>query len=218
MYNFSRALRTFSVAVALLFATSVSAVTYFNSNDSTIYNFGSPDTTNYGQVFNINAGGGILADWTFWANSGNAGNLNLVVASWDGTQAVGPALYSSSIFSYAGGASALAFTGIDASLEAGSYISYITVAGIADPASYLGISGSNSDGGLGGGFRFLNSEGIDPLALNSSWNSYYIPNMAFSANIVSPVAPVPEPETYAMLLVGLGLFGFMARRRENFNV
>lgn len=27
--------------------------------------------------------------------------------------------------------------------------------------------------------------------------------------------PVPEPETYAMLLAGLGLIGFMARRRKN---
>ena len=29
--------------------------------------------------------------------------------------------------------------------------------------------------------------------------------------------PVPEPETYAMLLVGLGLLGFTARRRKDFN-
>jgi hypothetical protein len=28
------------------------------------------------------------------------------------------------------------------------------------------------------------------------------------------VAPIPEPETYAMLLAGLGLIGFMARRRK----
>ena len=26
--------------------------------------------------------------------------------------------------------------------------------------------------------------------------------------------PVPEPETYAMILAGLGLMGFMARRRK----
>lgn len=31
-----------------------------------------------------------------------------------------------------------------------------------------------------------------------------------------PVASsVPEPETYTMLLAGLGLMGFMARRRKN---
>ena len=31
------------------------------------------------------------------------------------------------------------------------------------------------------------------------------------------VSPVPEPETYAMLLVGLGLIGFTARRRKDIN-
>jgi len=29
------------------------------------------------------------------------------------------------------------------------------------------------------------------------------------------IAPVPEPETYAMMLAGLGLLGFVARRRAN---
>lgn len=28
------------------------------------------------------------------------------------------------------------------------------------------------------------------------------------------ISPVPEPETYAMLLAGLGLMGFVARRRR----
>jgi len=29
------------------------------------------------------------------------------------------------------------------------------------------------------------------------------------------MTPVPEPETYAMLLAGLGLMGFVARRRKS---
>jgi hypothetical protein len=32
--------------------------------------------------------------------------------------------------------------------------------------------------------------------------------------ITNNVTPVPEPETYAMMLAGLGMLGFMARRRK----
>jgi len=37
---------------------------------------------------------------------------------------------------------------------------------------------------------------------------------AFTVGLNGPVGPVPERETFAMLLAGLGLFGFMARRRK----
>ena len=33
--------------------------------------------------------------------------------------------------------------------------------------------------------------------------------------VASVTAPVPEPETYAMMLAGLGALGFLARRRRN---
>jgi len=35
-----------------------------------------------------------------------------------------------------------------------------------------------------------------------------------SLDVSTPVAPIPEPETYALMIAGLGLVGFMARRRK----
>ena len=39
------------------------------------------------------------------------------------------------------------------------------------------------------------------------------PGAAYS--LASAITPVPEPETYAMMLAGLGALGFLARRRRN---
>ena len=36
----------------------------------------------------------------------------------------------------------------------------------------------------------------------------------FNATVNFNAAPIPEPETYAMMLAGLGLTGFVARRRR----
>lgn len=38
-------------------------------------------------------------------------------------------------------------------------------------------------------------------------------NLVFTVNSDITISPVPEPETYAMLVTGLGLLGFTARRR-----
>jgi probable HAF family extracellular repeat protein len=47
-------------------------------------------------------------------------------------------------------------------------------------------------------------------AYNSNLNEYH----AYLLTPI-PVAPVPEPETYALFMAGLGLMGFIARRRKN---
>jgi hypothetical protein len=45
--------------------------------------------------------------------------------------------------------------------------------------------------------------------------SFLVPNVVGSYTSVIQLAPVPEPETYALLLSGLGLLGFMARRKKS---
>lgn len=50
---------------------------------------------------------------------------------------------------------------------------------------------------------------IDTLRIGA--NGYFLVD---DITLNSPVAPVPEPETYAMMLAGLGMVGFLARRRR----
>lgn len=50
---------------------------------------------------------------------------------------------------------------------------------------------------------------------NWGWNDYTGAGSPFVAGyVVEYAAPVPEPETYAMMLAGLGLLGLTARRRR----
>ncbi|MDQ3186035.1 MAG: PEP-CTERM sorting domain-containing protein [Pseudomonadota bacterium] len=54
------------------------------------------------------------------------------------------------------------------------------------------------------------------IALSNNLRLYYF-DLNFGDNIGSinaTVTAVPEPETYSMLLVGLGMMAFIARRRK----
>lgn len=58
----------------------------------------------------------------------------------------------------------------------------------------------------------LNSDGI--LALNSAIGGEFGIGGAIMGGIESPPLPIPEPQTYAMWLAGLGLLGFLGYRRK----
>lgn len=69
------------------------------------------------------------------------------------------------------------------------------------------------------GIKFVSSSSSIPVSnsTTSQWD-FLIDDVTFIGNptvAVDVTAAVPEPETYTMILVGLGLMGFMVRRRKD---
>jgi len=66
--------------------------------------------------------------------------------------------------------------------------------------------------------EFLTSGGTFLYPNGNTIGSYVNPSFAFSTPVLVfdnvTLAPIPEPETYALMLAGLGLVGFAARRRK----
>eukprot|EP01030_Chromulinospumella_sphaerica_P022114 gene22114-22079_t len=101
----------------------------------------------------------------------------------------------------------------------GSPDNYNVVTVYSGNTAILQINGSNmaqaasllADGNQSHGFymNFFTDQGttISRVTFASSANAFETDNHAFTA-------AVPEPETYAMLLTGLGLVGFASRRRR----
>lgn len=67
------------------------------------------------------------------------------------------------------------------------------------------------------GAQNLNPFGLTlNLAINSrsSNEGFYVDDFCLTGTLNPVTAPIPEPETYAMMLAGLGLMGLVARRRK----
>jgi hypothetical protein len=83
-------------------------------------------------------------------------------------------------------------------------------------ASNGALSGSPQDGAdnvmLAANVLNGNLTGVESwTSLGNGWDKASDVNVQVFG---TSMAPVPEPETYAMMLAGLGLLGFMARRRK----
>ncbi len=95
-----------------------------------------------------------------------------------------------------------------------------------DIAQSLYFGGSNGNSMIGGDIAnpyvsysfdlssLLSAGGTYTLRFASVTNDNQLQLGIDNVSLSVAVAPVPEPETYAMLLAGLGLMGFMARRRN----
>jgi hypothetical protein len=213
------ALLVTALTLSVLASPAMGKIMYSNTPDGQeVAPFGAPDATNYGETFSLSSAE-ILSDWSFFATSGNAGDEQLVVAAWNGASAVGPALYTSALNSYAGGAQTLAFTGIGTALSAGNYVAFLTVAGVPTPATYVNFATSNGNGGLGGQFVYANTDLANPLTSPATWYNLSqattpgVQQLQFSADFASP-SPIPIPASMWLLLSGLGGIGVSIRKQR----
>ena len=103
--------------------------------------------------------------------------------------------------------------------------SMLTSSVIANPGSFLGAAytlySAGADQVIGGGDDTLvgawGLNTVNSVTLGSGSYYYSVLGGATSAStyaISSVAAPVPEPESYALLGAGLGVVGFLASRRR----
>jgi len=102
-------------------------------------------------------------------------------------------------------------------LEMSTVASSVTSLGNIAPASY-GIFNAD-DTATPYSWNFGGAPTVNEVTLSAGSYYYYVfgfaPSVAaYSINSAAVATPVPEPETYAMLLAGLGVVGFVARRRR----
>jgi len=218
--------------VLLVFAGNAFADTYTNvpsgANASLPFvSFGntpnpSSDSPKVGEVFSLTSAA-MLSSFSFYAIGNTTASLQLNVAQWNpdtnaqnqATNSVGSALLTTTgtaveTYNSTGGFTTIAFDNLSLSLNSNTkYIAYLTS---SDP-TVTGIQLSRTQtaqdaSGFGNGFAYLST------IPGNGWQLPFSGSGFLSLQYTAVTAPVPEPESYAMLFAGLGLLGFVARRRK----
>ncbi len=215
--------------LALSVATAAGAATQTNDygsyslsfDDSTIFGSPSFSFTGGGNVagfgwnlptsVNVVSLGGpvtntfVLPDFTITANAGYS--LSGLSAS-----------VGNLVFTEVGGATTQAVAGANASVNGGPLVPFggiltktTTLSGAGYSTGYL--SGSDSSGA--GSFNaIVVTGGTLTLSASGGFFSSITSNPQNEIKFSLIAAAIPEPESYAMLLAGLGLIGAIARRRK----
>ena len=114
------------------------------------------------------------------------------------------------------GASVTAVTGAAAYAGGATFGDYVAgklnfsnAGSLANSSFASGLGFMRIDALVGGGAKSVYNEYLDGTTAVNVWLD------ASQTLHIGAVAAVPEPESYAMLLAGLGMIGLMARRRQN---
>lgn len=227
-------MKVFALLAGLLlaFAGNVSAATYTdvpagaNTGLPFAY-FGnaqnpSGDSPMVGEVFSLTSGAS-LSSFSFYALGNTTASFQLNVAQWNpdtnaqnqATNLVGPSLLTTTgsaieTFNPTGGYTTLAFNNLGLNLNANTkYIAYLSSSDPTVTHIQLARTQTSADtSGFGVGNAFFST------IPGQGWQLPFNGNGFLSLQYTALTAPVPEPETYALMLAGLGLIGVVARRKQ----
>lgn len=144
----------------------------------------------FGDTLAMNNNGAMFADhFTFSVTGTTSSNFDAIVSSISRTADTGLDISGLSLYRVGGGTGT--GTGMDTLISSGTQVNK----GAMDVWS---VSSNN----LSAGDYYLLVSGN------------MVSNTAASFGGAVMLAPVPEPETYGMMLAGLGVLGFLARRRK----
>ncbi|MBI4938620.1 MAG: PEP-CTERM sorting domain-containing protein [Nitrosomonadales bacterium] len=195
---------------------------------------------NAGGSFFAGAGTTTTVGGTGFVNHGLLGGGGTIAGNVTSDGAVGPGS-SPGTFSITGDYTQLALGSLSVEIGgmvAGSQYDVLNVSGTATLDGLLNVVLFDMGSGLfaphaGDTFDILTASIITGSFSSLSFATLSNPNLFWQIDTLTdyigttdvvrlsigqyatPPAPVPEPETYAMLLAGLGLLGFVGRRRRN---
>lgn len=234
-----KALRRFpagkiAVALALVFALVASArsATLDAEHQGWIISDGFSNGSNFVSYGDRNT----FAGWGDYAESNNWFSFNLPLLNfsdarlwiWNYAANQNPSNTDPNAFYSLYEASSYTFAG----LEAGPVLGSVTLASANDgtdhyvgiPLNAAGIAALNAKAGgqfnFGGSVTTSYAEPLTawPLIGAFGFSQEGVPHprayLGYSGAPIEPPPPIPEPETYAMMLAGLGMLGCMARRRK----
>ena len=200
-----------AAGLALSAATSANAATTFDTTSSstaTWQPFGRPDTSTYGQTFTAPTDN-VLDSFSLFLTPTGGVDFMAYLYLWDGSKATGTSLFSSSILNSNNGPEFSFNTGGISLLSGAQYVAFLTTAGVAGGGTTTTMQTDNYQDTLAGGSFVYYNAGSDFAALTSnSWNKTGGgDDVFFKASFSSAVAAVPEPETWALMLIGFGFVG-----------